>query len=374
MQDPERYGVVELDRAGRPVRIEEKPKGRRSRYAVTGLYFYDNHVVDIAAGIKPSARGELEITDVNNRYLERGELEVELMGRGFAWLDTGTYRSLLEASQFVQTIEDRQGLKIACPEEIAFRMGYIDAARVEAIADAARQERLWRLSAPHAEGRHVRVTYFAFLDDDDELLPGALSRRLDALRTSPAAAVVTAGYLVEQNGNRTLFPDIAAARASPAQHLPRQSWLNSACALYRSSAVGPEIFGQLPAYLEWTYVAIRLLLTHGVEFIEAPTYLVHQGTPNSVSSSREYLMKEHAALRRILELNLPDPLRNAFQRKLAHSLHGASDCARRAGNWRDAWELHLKCVVAHPTALRYLTYTRRLIPGLSRSTGPHLNG
>jgi glucose-1-phosphate thymidylyltransferase len=134
VQDPERYGVVELDRAGRPVRIVEKPKVAPSRYAVTGLYFYDNRVVDIAAAIRPSPRGELEITDVNNRYLELGELEVELMGRGFAWLDTGTYRSLLEASQFVQTIEDRQGLKIACPEEIAFRMGYIDAARVEAIA------------------------------------------------------------------------------------------------------------------------------------------------------------------------------------------------------------------------------------------------
>jgi glucose-1-phosphate thymidylyltransferase len=134
VQDPERYGVVELDRAGRPVRIVEKPKPAPSRYAVTGLYFYDNRVVDIAADIRPSARGELEITDVNNHYLELGELNVELMGRGFAWLDTGTCRSLLEASQFVQTIEDRQGLKIACPEEIAFRMGYIDSARVEAIA------------------------------------------------------------------------------------------------------------------------------------------------------------------------------------------------------------------------------------------------
>jgi glucose-1-phosphate thymidylyltransferase len=134
VQDPERYGVVELDGAGRPVRIIEKPKVPPSRYAVTGLYFYDNRVVDIAADIRPSARGELEITDVNNRYLELGELEVELMGRGFAWLDTGTHRSLLDASQFVQTIEDRQGLKIACLEEIAYRMGYIDPARVETLA------------------------------------------------------------------------------------------------------------------------------------------------------------------------------------------------------------------------------------------------
>jgi len=134
VNDPERYGVVELDGAGRPVRIVEKPKVAPSRYAVTGLYFYDHRVLDIAAGVKPSARGELEITDVNNRYLEMGELEVELMGRGFAWLDTGTHRSLLDASQFVQTIEDRQGLKIACPEEIAYRMNFIDASRLEALA------------------------------------------------------------------------------------------------------------------------------------------------------------------------------------------------------------------------------------------------
>jgi glucose-1-phosphate thymidylyltransferase len=137
VNDPERYGVVELDSAGRPVRIVEKPKVAPSRYAVTGLYFYDNRVLDIAAEVKPSARGELEITDINNRYLEMGELEVELMGRGFAWLDTGTHRSLLDAGQFVQTIEDRQGLKIACIEEIAFRMRYIDAGKLEELASRA---------------------------------------------------------------------------------------------------------------------------------------------------------------------------------------------------------------------------------------------
>ncbi len=134
VNDPERYGVVEFDAAGRAVSLEEKPHAPKSRYAVVGLYFYDNRVLDIAAGLEPSARGELEITDVNRRYLEWGELNVVTMGRGFAWLDTGTHESLLEAATFIETIERRQGLKIACPEEIAYRLGYIDAARLEALA------------------------------------------------------------------------------------------------------------------------------------------------------------------------------------------------------------------------------------------------
>lgn len=134
VQDPQRYGVVEFGPDGRAVGIEEKPARPRSRHAVTGLYFYDNRVVGIAENLKPSPRGELEITDVNRRYLELGELDVVIMGRGHAWLDTGTHESLIEASHFVQTIEKRQGLKIAAPEEIAYRMGYIDAGQLRRLA------------------------------------------------------------------------------------------------------------------------------------------------------------------------------------------------------------------------------------------------
>ena len=135
VNDPDRYGVVEFDDGGRAVSIEEKPKAPRSNYAVTGLYFYDNEVLDVAASIRPSARGELEITDVNQRYLDAGALQVEIMGRGMAWLDTGTHESLLQASTFIETIEQRQGLKIACPEEIAYRAGWIDAEAVQRIAE-----------------------------------------------------------------------------------------------------------------------------------------------------------------------------------------------------------------------------------------------
>jgi glucose-1-phosphate thymidylyltransferase len=134
VQDPERYGVVEFDEGGRAVSLEEKPLAPKSNFAVTGLYFYDNRVVDLAASLKPSVRGELEITDLNRLYLEAGTLRVQVMGRGMAWLDTGTHDSLYEAGMFVQTIQKRQGLKIACPEEIAYRMGYITTEQVERLA------------------------------------------------------------------------------------------------------------------------------------------------------------------------------------------------------------------------------------------------
>jgi glucose-1-phosphate thymidylyltransferase len=138
VHNPGAYGVVEFDRTGRAIAIEEKPKQPRSNYAVTGVYFYDNRVVDVAREIRPSARGELEITDVNAWYLRAGALQVEIMGRGTAWLDTGTHELLLQASHFIETIEQRQGLKISCPEEIAYRMQYIDAGALERLADAHR--------------------------------------------------------------------------------------------------------------------------------------------------------------------------------------------------------------------------------------------
>jgi glucose-1-phosphate thymidylyltransferase len=139
VEDPQRYGVVEFDKAGRAISLEEKPEKPKSRYAVTGIYFYDNQVVSIASSLKPSARGELEITDLNRRYLEAGSLNVEMMSRGMAWLDTGTHDSLLEAAHFVATIERRQGLNIACPEEIAYRQGFISAEQLEKLAQPIRK-------------------------------------------------------------------------------------------------------------------------------------------------------------------------------------------------------------------------------------------
>jgi glucose-1-phosphate thymidylyltransferase len=139
VKDPERYGVVHFNAQGRALGIEEKPSQPKSSYAVTGLYFYDYEVLDVAAGLAPSARGELEFTDVNQRYLERGQLQVELFGRGIAWLDTGTHESLLHAAMFIEAIETRQGWKVCCPEEIAYRAGFIDAAQLERLAQPLRK-------------------------------------------------------------------------------------------------------------------------------------------------------------------------------------------------------------------------------------------
>ena len=144
VRDPERYGVVEFDAHGRAKSIEEKPSSPKSNYAVTGIYFYDPQVLGIVEGLKPSPRGELEITDVNRAYMERGQLDVEVMGRGIAWLDTGTHTSMLEASQFIETVEKRQGLKIACPEEIAFRKGFIDAGQLAGLAEQMRKNEYGR--------------------------------------------------------------------------------------------------------------------------------------------------------------------------------------------------------------------------------------
>ncbi len=138
--DPERYGVVEFDGNGRAISLEEKPPRPKSRYAVTGLYFYDRQVTELAASLKPSARGELEITDLNRCYLAQGQLDVEVMGRGFAWLDTGTHESLLDASQFIETVEKRQGLKVACPVEIAYRQGYIDSDQLRRLGEEIRNQ------------------------------------------------------------------------------------------------------------------------------------------------------------------------------------------------------------------------------------------
>lgn len=153
VNDPERYGVVEFDGAGKAISLEEKPAKPRSSYAVTGLYFYDNRVVELARGLNPSARGELEITDLNRIYMEAGELDVQLLGRGVAWLDTGTHEAMLQAATFVETIQSRQGLKVSCPEEIAYRYGYIDAEQVLALAQPMRKNTYGQYLMALVDGR-----------------------------------------------------------------------------------------------------------------------------------------------------------------------------------------------------------------------------
>ena len=153
VNDPERYGVVEFDEHGRPTRIIEKPSRPKSNYAITGLYFYDSKVTDYASRLVPSARGELEITDLNKKYLEKGDLEVTILGRGIAWLDTGTHESMLQASVFVETIQSRQGLKVSCPEETAFRAGYIDRAHLLGLAEALKKNEYGDYLSQLADGQ-----------------------------------------------------------------------------------------------------------------------------------------------------------------------------------------------------------------------------
>ena len=206
MRDPERYGVVEFDAKGRAIGLEEKPKEPRSTYAVTGLYFYDNRVLDIAAALKPSPRGELEITDVNRAYLETGELHVEILGRGMAWLDTGTHEALLQASNFIQAIEERQGLKIACPEEIAYKAGWISTADVDPARDAD-EERLRPLPSPDAGGRSRLRTQprlgRARISRDEEK---SMTTRRDFLwKTAASAGLLAGGFPAFSATKKTLL-------------------------------------------------------------------------------------------------------------------------------------------------------------------------
>jgi len=239
VQDPERYGVVEFDTTGRAISLEEKPAQPKSRYAVTGVYFYDSQVVEIARSLKPSARVELEITDVNRVYLDRGQLNVQVMGRGMAWLDTGTHDSMLEASMFIQTIERRQGLKVSCPEEIAYRYGYISAAQLEKLGSALRTATgptscnycTSEYSDPRMKAFPTTLPGVLLLEpqvfgDDRGFLLGELQRR--AFRRLGDCGGVRPGqsfFFRPQHAPRPALSDTAAAREAGPRYASEQFWM-----------------------------------------------------------------------------------------------------------------------------------------------------
>jgi glycosyltransferase involved in cell wall biosynthesis len=218
--------------------------------------------------------------------------------------------------------------------------------------------------------RLVDTPFFAFLDDDDELLPGALARRAAALAAEPsAAAAVTAGDFVSVDGTRVRTPDIPSIRTDPVAALSRGNWLASAAGLYRTDHIGEDVFANVPAYLEWTYVAMRLLLHHRIAFVDEATFVCNVGSPESLSASESYLKGQPPALRRIIDLKPPRPLDAAFRRKYAAALHHVSDHELNEGNYWSAWRYHL-AALSRRGGLRYLSFTRRLILAAPRRIRP----
>jgi glycosyltransferase involved in cell wall biosynthesis len=273
----------------------------------------------------------------------------------------------------IESIRAQQGVK-AVPLVVANGPNR-DAPLLDSIAamDGVRLVQQPEASLPAAlqTGRRlVDTPFFAFLDDDDELLPDALARRAAALAAEPSAAVaVTAGDFVSVDGTRVRTPDIPSIRTDPVAALSRGNWLASAAGLYRTDLVGEDVFAGAPAYLEWTYVAMRLLLHHRIAFVDEPTFVCNVGSPGSLSASASYLKGQPRALQRIIDLKPPRPLKTAFRRKYAAALHHVSDHELSEGNYWSAWRYHL-AALSHRGGLRYLGFTRHLILAASRRARP----
>lgn len=279
-------------------------------------------------------------------------------------------RTLIRA---IESIRAQQGVK-AVPLVVA-NGPKRDARLLDAIAamDGVRLVQRPEASLPGAlqAGRGlVDTPFFAFLDDDDELLPDALARRVAALEADSSAAVaVTAGYFVEADGTRVRIPDIPAIRTDPAAALSHGNWLASAAGLYRTAQVGEDVFAGIPAYLEWTYVAMRLVLHHRIVFVDEATFLCNVGSPDSLSASKGYVKGQPRALRRIIDLKPPRALEAAFRRKYAAALHHVSDHELSEGNYWSAWRYHL-ATLWQRDGLRYLGFTRHLILAAPRRIRP----